>query len=161
MIPIVKPKAEYGTDMHRVNKYSPFCEPKGDCRIIFTNGVFDIIHRGHVRFLKQAKALGDFLCVALNTDHSAYQAKGRKPINYEMDRYEVVKALKPVDYVVLFAQPTPEFCIQCLPFTPNVIVKGGDYKPEEVITGGIKEVVIIPYEDGYSTSGIIEKIRKG
>lgn len=129
-------------------------------RIIFTNGVFDIIHPGHIRFLKQAKALGDFLVVAINGDESAKKLKGPgRPINNEHSRYEVMKSIRYVNYVVIFAQDTPEFVIKCLPFKPHVIVKGGDYQPGEVITGGIKEVVIIPYEVGFSTTQIIERAK--
>lgn len=141
-----------------INKWSPFYKHKLECKIVFTNGVFDILHLGHIRLLKKAKELGDFLVVALNTDVSARALKGPgRPINKEMDRYEVMKSIRYVDYVVLFAQNTPEFVIGCLPFMPDIIVKGGDYESEEVVTGGIKEVVIIPYEKGYSTTKIIDK----
>jgi D-beta-D-heptose 7-phosphate kinase/D-beta-D-heptose 1-phosphate adenosyltransferase len=127
-------------------------------RIVFTNGVFDLLHEGHRHLLREAKALGDFLVVAINTDASARKLKGEgRPIQNEWTRYCNMKNVPEVDYVVLFAQDTPEFIIRALPFPCDVIVKGDDYKREDVITGGIPEVAIIGRRPGISTTKLIEE----
>ncbi len=131
-------------------------------QIVFTNGCFDILHRGHVRYLQQARSLGDVLVVGLNSDDSVKRLKGpTRPINNQEDRAAVLDALRAVDYVCLFDEDTPfELISSCL---PSILVKGGDYTPETVVgadtvrnNGG--EVVILPFVPGKSTSGIIEKI---
>ncbi|MBA2395579.1 MAG: D-glycero-beta-D-manno-heptose 1-phosphate adenylyltransferase [Ktedonobacteraceae bacterium] len=130
--------------------------------IVFTNGVFDILHAGHVQFLRQAKALGDVLVVAVNSDASTHRQKGAgRPINSERDRMALVAALDMVDHVLLFDEDTPIALIQTL--RPHVHVKGGDYAnqplPEEAAVhaaGG--RVVILPLVGTISTSSVIERI---
>ena len=131
-------------------------------KIIMTNGCFDIIHTGHVKYLAKAKSLGDFLVVAINDDDSVKRLKGNKrPINKLENRAIVLNGLASVNLVVEFDEDTPEKLIQLL--KPDVLVKGGDYKEEEI--AGAKfikkfggEVAILPYEKGHSTSKIIKKI---
>jgi len=133
-------------------------------KVVFTNGCFDILHRGHVELLEKAKSLGDFLIVALNGDSSMKKIKGEKrPILDENDRAYILVSLKCVDAVCLFDEETPAEIINKL--KPDVLVKGGDYKINEVVgresvynVGG--EVVIIPLVEGKSTKEIIEKIIK-
>lgn len=135
-----------------------------DKKIVTTNGCFDIIHVGHVRYLKQAKALGDVLVVGLNSDSSVKKLKGEnRPVNGENDRAEVLSALDSVDYVVIFGEDTPVELLGKI--KPDIHVKGGDYDintlPEAKIIqelGG--KVVFISFVDGKSTTGIIEKIKK-
>lgn len=134
-------------------------------RFVFTNGCFDIIHPGHVELLRKAKSLGRFLCVGLNSDRSVHAIKGPgRPIQSEGARAAVVAALAAVDYVVLFDEDTPLHLIEEL--KPDVLVKGGDYRPEEVVgrdaveaSGG--EVHIVPLLPGHSSSHITERIRLG
>lgn len=131
-------------------------------KIVFTNGCFDIIHSGHIDYLSKAKNLGNILIVGLNSDSSVRRLKGeRRPILSEGDRAIILDALKPVDYVVIFDEDTPYKLIQIV--QPNFLVKGGDYRAEEVVgydivtkSGG--KVVIFPYLEGKSTSLIINKI---
>jgi len=133
-------------------------------KVVFTNGCFDILHRGHVELLEKAKRLGDFLIVALNSDSSMKKIKGEKrPILDENDRAYILASLKCVDAVCLFDEKTPAEIINEL--KPDVLVKGGDYKINEVVgresvynVGG--EVVTVPLVEGKSTKGIIEKIIK-
>lgn len=132
--------------------------------IVFTNGCFDIIHPGHIYYLSEAKKLGDYLIVGLNTDSSVKRLKGEeRPINTEEDRAIVMDSLKPVDLVVFFDEDTPLELIKAI--SPNVLVKGGDYKKNEIVgaefveqTGG--KIIIIPFLEGKSTSKIIEKMSK-
>ena len=134
-----------------------------DEKIIMTNGCFDLLHAGHVTYLEQAKALGDRLCVAVNSDASVKQLKGEsRPINGLQERMTVLAALACVDWVVAFAEETPErlYC----KLLPDVIVKGGDYSPELVVGGDcvIKaggEVKILQFVDGQSTTAMINKAR--
>ena len=131
-------------------------------KLVFTNGCFDIIHRGHVEYLQAAKNLGDVLVVGLNSDSSVRRLKGKnRPINSQEDRAVVIDGLKSVDYVIIFNEDTPAQLIGEI--NPNVLVKGGDYKIDEIVgretvwqNGG--EVKIIPLVKGRSTKGIIEKI---
>ncbi|MDP6340260.1 MAG: D-glycero-beta-D-manno-heptose 1-phosphate adenylyltransferase [Candidatus Marinimicrobia bacterium] len=133
-------------------------------KVVFTNGCFDILHRGHTTYLRQARALGDFLIVGLNSDESVGKLKGSdRPINNEMDRGEVLMLLDSVDAVVIFNEETPEELIHEL--LPDLLVKGGDYKRDEIVgalevesQGG--KVVILPYLEGYSTTEMIQKERK-
>ena len=135
-------------------------------RIVFTNGVFDLLHRGHVEYLCAARALGDALVVAVNTDGSARRlGKGSdRPVNGEADRAFVLAGLACVDAVTLFDEDTPRELIAAL--VPDVLVKGGDYTVEtvagaaEVIAAGGR-VEIIPLVPGRSTTSIIERTRKG
>lgn len=130
--------------------------------VVFTNGVFDILHAGHVRFLREAKALGDVLIVGVNSDRSAARLKGKsRPINHERDRLALISALDAVDHTVLFDEDTPEAMIRAL--RPDIHVKGGDYErvelPEEqaVVAGGGR-VVILPLAGELSTSDIVDRI---
>lgn len=132
-------------------------------RIVFTNGCFDILHLGHVRYLERARSLGDILVVAVNADASVRRLKGSgRPVLPESDRSEVVAALHCVDYVTVFDEDTPLEVIEEL--RPDVLVKGGDWAKEKIVgrqsveaRGG--QVVTIEFEQGYSTTGIIERIQ--
>ncbi len=131
--------------------------------VVMTNGCFDIIHPGHVKYLKQARALGDKLIVAVNSDDSVKRLKGdSRPINTLEDRIAVLNGLASVDYIVSFGEDTPQKLISRI--LPNILVKGGDYKVEEiaghkeVIANGGK-VVIIPFVEGKSTTNIVNKIQ--
>ena len=125
---------------------------------VVTNGCFDILHVGHVTYLEKAKNLGKHLIVGLNTDSSVRRLKGEtRPLVHELDRARVLAALNCVDAVVLFDQDTPTELIEKI--CPDILVKGGDYKPEEVAGREYAgEVRIIEFEDGYSTTGVVEKI---
>ena len=131
-------------------------------KIVFTNGVFDIIHRGHVQYLNEAKKLGDVLIVGLNSDSSVKQIKGdSRPVNNEIDRAYVLVNLKAVDNVVIFTEDTPFNLIKSI--VPDVLVKGGDWKTEDIVGSDIVlesggKVLSLKYIDNYSTTGIINKI---
>ncbi len=132
-------------------------------KVVFTNGVFDILHPGHIRYLDAASMLGNTLVVAVNGDESARRlAKGpRRPINYAVDRAEVLSALKCVSYITIFEEDTPYELIKLL--VPDVLVKGGDWPVEEIagadiVTAGGGEVLSLPFEEGYSTTDLIERI---
>ncbi len=130
--------------------------------IVFTNGVFDILHAGHVHFLRQAKALGDVLVVGINSDPSTQRLKGKsRPINSERDRLALVAALDPVDHVILFDEDTPTELIRAL--RPHVHVKGGDYADEDLPEAeAVREVggriIILPLAGNISTSSVIDRI---
>lgn len=132
-------------------------------KIVFTNGCFDIIHAGHVRYLGEAKKLGDILVLALNSDSSVKAIKGeQRPIVPQDERAVVVGSLESVDYVTLFDEETPLRLIEYL--RPHILVKGGDWDEENVVgRDAVREwggtVVIIPEVKGASTTNIIEKIR--
>ncbi|MDZ7630960.1 MAG: D-glycero-beta-D-manno-heptose 1-phosphate adenylyltransferase [Gemmatimonadaceae bacterium] len=134
-------------------------------RVVFTNGVFDLLHPGHIDVLHGARACGDVLIVGINSDDSVRRLKGpSRPVRSEADRAYVLAALAVVDCVAVFAQDTPLELIELL--TPDVIVKGGDYDPSTVVgaretraRGG--EVVIIPLTPGHSTTATIAKLRSG
>lgn len=133
-------------------------------KIVFTNGCFDIIHTGHTRYLDQAKAYGDILVIGLNSDSSVRAIKGEKrPINGQAERAETLAALESVDFVTIFEEPDPFKLISKL--QPDVLVKGGDWPVEKIIGGDIVQarggrVISVPYIEGNSTTGIIEKILK-
>ena len=128
-------------------------------KIVFTNGCFDIIHMGHVRYLKQAKALGDILIVGLNSDKSVSSIKPKRPINLQNHRAEVLSSLEMVDYIVLFDEETPDELIKLI--QPDILVKGGDWKKEEIVGSDIAgETRSLPYVEGVSTTGIIERIKR-
>ncbi len=135
-------------------------------RVVFTNGCFDLLHRGHVEYLEAARALGDVLIVAVNTDDSVRRLeKGAgRPVNAEADRARVLAGLASVDLVVLFPEDTPRELIAEL--RPDVLVKGGDYRlediagREEVLARGGR-VMVIPFVPGYSTSSLLTRIRSG
>ena len=126
-------------------------------KIVFTNGCFDILHAGHVRYLKQAKKLGDVLVIGLNSDTSVSAIKPGRPVNSEKNRAEVLSGLASVDYIVLFREKTPYNLIKAV--RPDMLVKGGDWKPEEIIGSDIaQETRSLPFVKGLSTSAVIEKI---
>jgi len=132
-------------------------------KIVFTNGCFDILHRGHVAYLCEARKLGDLLVIGLNSDASVKRLKGpERPINNENDRQYVMSQLKPVDFVEIFSEDTPLNLI--LKIQPQVLVKGGDWKIDQIVGG--KEVIhsggevfSLNFIDGYSTTSIIQKIQ--
>jgi rfaE bifunctional protein nucleotidyltransferase chain/domain len=120
--------------------------------IVFTNGCFDILHRGHIEYLKEAAKIGS-LVVGLNSDASIKRLKGEtRPINNQDDRKAMLLALRYVDEVIIFDEDTPLELIKRI--DPDVVVKGGDYKPDQVVSGG-KPVIIMPMLNGYSTTKII------
>lgn len=127
-------------------------------KIVFTNGCFDILHRGHVEYLQKAKGLGDLLVLGLNSDSSVKRLKGEsRPINNEKDRAIILSALECVDYIIIFYEDTPLELIKNL--KPDILVKGGDYKIENVVGREYaKETVLIDFVDGYSTTKIIKNI---
>ena len=130
--------------------------------IITTNGVFDILHIGHIRYLKEAKKLGDVLIVGINSDSSVNRIKGPEtPLNTEKDRAEALAALKCVDFVTIFNEETPIKILEQI--KPNIHVKGGDYNINQIIEKDIVEknngkIVLIPEVKGYSTTDLINKI---
>ncbi|MCX6827079.1 MAG: D-glycero-beta-D-manno-heptose 1-phosphate adenylyltransferase [candidate division Zixibacteria bacterium] len=130
--------------------------------IVFTNGVFDILHYGHISYLTKAKKLGDILIIGLNSDSSVKKFKEKnRPIQNEKDRARILAALKPVDYVILFSEPTPEKLIKLI--KPDILVKGADYKSSEIVGadfvksygGTVKRIKIVP---GRSSTNIIRKL---
>jgi len=133
-------------------------------RVVFTNGCFDLLHPGHVRYLQQARALGEALIVALNSDRSVRELKGpSRPILKEDERAEVMAALACVDFVTIFDEPTPREIIAAL--LPDVLVKGGDWSLDTIVgreeveaAGG--QVLSLPFVDGVSTSEVIARILK-
>ncbi|MFA6055771.1 MAG: D-glycero-beta-D-manno-heptose 1-phosphate adenylyltransferase [Thermodesulfovibrionales bacterium] len=128
-------------------------------KIVFTNGCFDIIHIGHIRYLKEAKTLGDVLIVGLNSDRSVSAIKPGRPVNPQDQRAEVLASLEMVDHVVLFDEETPYELIRLI--RPDVLVKGGDWKKEDIVGSDIaKETLSLPYIKGISTTGIIQKIKQ-
>ena len=126
-------------------------------KIVFTNGCFDILHAGHVRYLKQARKLGDVLVIGLNSDTSVSGIKPGRPVNTEKNRAEVLSGLASVDYIVIFNEKTRYNLIKAV--RPDLLVKGGDWKIEEIIGSDIaKETRSLPFVKGLSTTRIIEKI---
>lgn len=132
-------------------------------RIVFTNGCFDLLHRGHIYYLSRARELGDQLVVGLNSDDSVSRLKGPdRPVNDQQARAEVLGALSVVDHIIIFHEDTPLNLIRAV--KPHILVKGGDYVKEEIV--GYREVLswggevqIIPLLEGYSTSSILGKTR--
>ena len=133
-------------------------------KVVFTNGCFDLLHRGHLHLLREAKKLGDLLVVGLNSDRSVRKIKSAdRPILTESDRAELIAALEMVDYVTSFEEPDPYEVIKEL--RPDVLVKGGDWSRDKIIgadlvEGGGGRVAVIPYLKGYSTTQIIERMCK-
>ena len=133
-------------------------------KLVFTNGVFDILHVGHVRYLEQARTLGDVVVVAINSDASARKLKGEgRPLINQDERAEILAALRTVDYVTIFDDVSPRSLIARL--LPDVLVKGGDYALDEIhgreeveAAGG--RVVSLPFVEGVSSSGIIDRMKK-
>ena len=132
--------------------------------LVFTNGCFDILHRGHVAYLTQARGLGDQLIVGVNSDDSVRRIKGSgRPVVEQEDRAYILAALECVDAVTIFDEDTPEQLISAL--LPDVLVKGGDYQPDRVVGRDTVEehgghVVIIPFVTGRSTTDIVTRIRQ-
>ena len=133
-------------------------------KIVFTNGCFDLIHTGHTRYLAIARSFGDILVVAVNSDASVSTIKGEKrPINSQRERAEALAALESVDFVTIFSEPDPYKVISAL--QPDVLGKGGDWPIEKIIGRDVVEarggkVVNVPFVEGQSTTGIIERILK-
>ncbi len=140
-----------------------FLKANAGKKIVFTNGCFDILHRGHVTYLNQARSLGDLLVMGMNSDESVKRLKGpERPINKENDRKFVLENLKCVDFVEIFTEDTPLELIKVV--KPMVLVKGGDWSIDKIVGG--KEVISwggevfsLSFVDGYSTTGIIQKIQ--
>jgi rfaE bifunctional protein nucleotidyltransferase chain/domain len=131
-------------------------------RIVFTNGCFDILHRGHVEYLAKAAELGSKLIIGLNTDDSVRRLKGAsRPVNSECDRALLLASLFFIDAVAFFDNDTPLDLVRCI--QPDVLVKGGDYLPEEIVGSDVVkakggEVVVIPFVDGYSTTSLLNRL---
>ncbi|WP_291515583.1 D-glycero-beta-D-manno-heptose 1-phosphate adenylyltransferase [Bdellovibrio sp. ArHS] len=133
-------------------------------KIVFTNGCFDLLHVGHVRYLQEARALGDVLVVGVNSDASVKKLKGpTRPVQVENDRAEILAALAAVDFTVIFTEETPENLIHKV--RPDILVKGGDWKIESIVGapfvmsyGG--KVMSLQFVDGKSTTKLIEKAQK-
>jgi D-glycero-beta-D-manno-heptose 1-phosphate adenylyltransferase len=134
-------------------------------KIVFTNGCFDILHKGHVEYLTKARDLGQVLVLGLNTDASVKRQNKspERPVNDQQTRATILAALECVDYVVFFDEDTPYELIKAV--QPDILVKGADYKPEEIVgydivkaRGG--QTVTIPLTEGFSTTGLIEKLKK-
>jgi len=131
-------------------------------KIVFTNGCFDILHRGHVEYLAKAKSSGDVLIIGLNADSSVKRLKGAsRPVNKQEDRAIVLAALESVDYIVLFSQDTPFELITAI--KPDILVKGGDWKLKDIVGSDVVQsykgkVMTIPFVKRYSTTGLIKKV---
>jgi len=132
-------------------------------KIVFTNGCFDLLHRGHVHLLRTAKGYGDLLIVGINTDKSVKAIKGpNRPILPQQDRTELIAAMEMVNYVVVFDEPDPYRLISSI--RPDVLAKGGDWSKEKIIGADFVQedggrVVVIPYIKGFSSTEIIERIQ--
>lgn len=124
--------------------------------LVFTNGCFDILHRGHVEYLKASRRLGDRLVVGLNSDASVARLKPGRPINNQADRKAVLESLWCVDAVAIFEEDTPYELIKLL--KPNIITKAADYQSNQVVGSDLAHVVIIPYLEGYSTTKLVNAI---
>ncbi len=137
---------------------------KENKKIVFTNGCFDFVHPGHIHYLNEAKSMGDILVIGLNSDNSVRKIKGEgRPINDQNARALVLSSLEMVDYVILFEEDTPYKLIKTI--LPDILVKGGDYKIENVVGKDIVEgnggkVKCVSYTEGFSTTSIIEKIKR-
>lgn len=135
----------------------------GGKKIVFTNGVFDLLHPGHVRYLAEARACGDALVVAINSDRSVHAIKGAgRPINDESERAEVLAALAAVDAVVIFDEDDPHAVISAI--QPDVLVKGADWPADRIIGRDVVEarggkVIRIAFATGYSTTALLSRIR--
>jgi D-beta-D-heptose 7-phosphate kinase/D-beta-D-heptose 1-phosphate adenosyltransferase len=154
----------------KIKSKEVLCKTIGDLkkkgkRIVFTNGCFDLLHLGHVRYLEKSKSLGDILVVGVNSDRSVRGLKGpERPILPEEERAEILSSLACVDYVTVFDELTPLELISSL--QPQILVKGGDWTKKEAVVGwevverSGGEVVILPFIEGSSTSNLIETILK-
>ena len=125
--------------------------------IVFTNGCFDILHRGHIEYLRESKKLGTHLIVGLNSDDSVRRLKGEnRPVNNQWDRKMVLEELRCVDEVIIFEEDTPYELIKKI--APDIITKGGDYKIKDVVGHDLTKTIIIPFLEGYSTSNVLKKL---
>lgn len=133
-------------------------------QVVFTNGCFDLLHPGHIRYLKEAKALGDVLVIGINSDRSVHELKGKgRPILNEVERAEVLSALEMVDYVTVFDEETPRELISAL--LPDILVKGGDWTVDRIVgreevEGAGGRVLSLNFEAGLSTTEIVRRIRE-
>lgn len=156
----LKEKIKTKEDLHEIIED---LKKKGK-RIVFTNGCFDLLHLGHIRYLEKAKSLGDILVVGVNSDESVRGLKGpERPILPEKERAEILSGFGCVDYITIFDELTPLELISSI--QPHILVKGGDWTKEttvgrEVVERSGGEVVILPFEEGSSTSNLIETILK-
>lgn len=157
---------EDGTQLPKILSWEEIPELRRQAeqkQIVFTNGCFDILHIGHVRYLREAANLGDVMIVGLNSDASVKRLKGEeRPINCQEDRAELLAALEFIDYVIIFEEDTPYELIQQI--QPDVLVKGGDYQPDQVVGKDIVEakggrLELIPFVAGKSTTNVINKIK--
>ena len=160
---MTEPSGAAGKVLARPDFLTRYGAPR-DGRVVFTNGCFDILHRGHVTYLEQARLLGDALVVGVNTDASVARLKGPgRPLVPEGDRALILAALSSVTAVTLFGEDTPGELIAAL--RPDVLVKGGDYTPEDIVGAETVEqgggcVVVIPYAEGHSTTALIQRLRE-
>lgn len=149
-------------DIKNASQAADLIRKKG--RIVFTNGCFDLIHIGHISYLRRAKAIGDFLWIGINSDSSVRLIKGdNRPIITELDRIEILSSFRFVDFITLFNDATPLKLIKQI--KPDILVKGGDYTEETVVGSNFVnhisgKTVILPLVSGKSSTLIIEKIRK-
>lgn len=145
-------------------QFNELTEVRKNKKVVFTNGCFDILHVGHLRYLKAAKKLGDILVIGLNSDLSVSRLKGPdRPICPESERQEMLLGLKAVDYVFIFEEDTPLNLIQKI--KPDILCKGGDWKKEHIVGSDFVEsyggqVLSLNFEEGHSTTNIIEKISR-
>lgn len=145
-----------------LSRYGRPREPGRARTVVFTNGCFDLLHRGHVEYLFQARALGDALVIGLNTDDSVSRLKGPgRPVTHEIDRAVVLAGLACVDAITLFDEDTPHDLIAAL--LPDLLVKGGDYLPENIVGGAEVEAaggrtVVLPFLSGRSTTDILQRL---
>ena len=128
-------------------------------KVVFTNGCFDILHIGHVRYLKESKGLGDVLIVGLNSDSSISRIKPGRPLTPERERAEILSSLSVVDFITIFDEDTPYELIREV--QPDILVKGSDWAKKDIVGADIaKDVQTVPLTEGISTSVIVERIRK-
>jgi len=159
----VKSSPQVGLEQEEVALFAERVRGRGGV-VVFTNGVFDLVHPGHVRYLKQARRLGDALIVAVNSDRSVRMNKGPgRPINDERERAELLRALECVDAVTVFDQETPHAVIERI--QPDVLVKGADWGADEIVGRDIVEarggrVVRLALTEGFSSSRLIERVRR-
>jgi D-beta-D-heptose 7-phosphate kinase/D-beta-D-heptose 1-phosphate adenosyltransferase len=159
----VKPAPHVGVTQEEVALFAARVRQRGGV-VVFTNGVFDLVHPGHVRYLREARKLGDALIVAVNSDRSVRMNKGPgRPINDEHERAELLRALACVDAVTVFDEETPHAVIARV--QPDVLVKGADWGPDEIVGRDIVEarggrVVRLALTEGFSSSRLIERVRR-
>lgn len=145
-----------------LNDWQQIRQQLSNKRIVFTNGCFDVLHRGHAEYLAQAKDMGDCLVIGLNSDASVQRLKGlNRPINHENDRAFLLASLQVVDYIIVFEEDTPYNLISQV--IPDILVKGGDYQPDQIVGADIVTqnggtVQTIDFVDGYSSTKIINHL---